>query len=307
MQSNLFTSFLLPLALAIVMLGMGLSLVSEDFKRITRYPKAVAVGTVCQILLLPLIGTLIALVVPMQPEIAVGLIVLAVCPGGPSSNLVTYLAKGDVALSVTLTAVSSIVTVFTIPILTNLALQYFLGESAAISLPIGSTILQVFLITLLPIAIGMAIRHQFPGAARRLEKQMNRLSLGLLALIIVLLLVREGSKLPDFLVQVGIGVVLLNLLAMLVGFLAGKLFRLTLAQQICIAIEVGIQNGTLAIAITAGLLNNPDMAVPAAVYSLLMYVTGFGAILFCRRAISSASSLNRGTPSLVEKIDSKYL
>ena len=291
MQSNLFTAVLLPLALAIVMLGMGLSLVPEDFKRITRYPKAVSVGTVCQVLLLPLIGALITLVVPMQPAIAVGLIVLAVCPGGPSSNLVTYLAKGDVALSVTLTAVSSIITVFTIPLFTSLALQYFLGKSAAIALPIGSTMLQIFLITLLPTAIGMAIRHQFPDIARRLEKQMSRFAVGLLALIIVLLLVREGSKLPGFVVQVGIGVVLLNLLAMLAGFLAGKLFRLSLAQQICIAIEVGIQNGTLAITITAGLLNNPDMAVPAAVYSLLMYVTGFGAILYGRQAIGSASSL----------------
>lgn len=291
MQSNLFTSVLLPLALAIVMLGMGLSLVPEDFKRITRYPKAVAVGTVCQVLLLPLIGTLITLVVPMQPEIAVGLIVLAVCPGGPSSNLVTYLAKGDVALSVTLTAVSSIVTVFTIPLLTNLALQYFLGESAAITLPIGSTMLQILLITLLPIAIGMAIHQQFPDTARRLEKQMSRLAVGLLALIIVLLLIREGSQLPGFLVQVGIGVVLLNLLATLAGLMAAKLFRLPLAQQICIAIEVGLQNGTLAIAITAGLLNNPDMAVPAAVYSLLMYVTGFGAILYGRQAIGSVSTL----------------
>ena len=285
MQSSVFTTVLLPLALAIMMLGMGLSLVPEDFRRITRYPKAVAVGVVCQIVLLPLIGALIALVVPMQPALAVGLSGLAVCPGGPSSNLVTYLAKGDVALSVTLTAVSSIITVFTIPLFTNLALQHFLGERAAIALPIGSTMLQIFLITLLPTAIGMAIRHQFPGSARRLEKPMSRLAVGLLALIIVLLLMREGSKLPGFLVQVGIGVVLLNLLATLAGFLAGKLFQLPLAQQICIAIEVGIQNGTLAIAITAGLLNNPDMVVPAAIYSLLMYVTGFGAILYGRQAI----------------------
>jgi BASS family bile acid:Na+ symporter len=290
MQSNLFTSFLLPLALAIVMLGMGLSLVPEDFKRITRDPKAVVVGTVCQVLLLPLIGTLITLVVPMQPEIAVGLLVLAVCPGGPSSNLVTYLAKGDVALSVTLTAVSSIVTVFTIPLFTNLALKYFLGESSEIALPIGITTLQIFLITLLPTAIGMAIRYQFPGIARRLEKQMSRLAAGLLALVIVLLLVKEGSKLSGFLVQVGVGVLLLNLVATLAGFLAGKVFRLPLAQQICIAIEVGIQNGTLAIAITAGLLNNPDMAVPAAIYSLLMYITGFGAILYGRQLIGSAET-----------------
>lgn len=148
MQSNFFTEILLPLALAIVMLGMELSLVPKDFQRITRDPIAVAVGTMCQVLLLPLIGVLITLIVPMQSAIAVGLIVLAVCPGEPSSNLLTYLAKGDVALSVTLTALSSTIAVFTLPIFTNLALQYFLDQSTAISLPIGKTMLQIFFITL---------------------------------------------------------------------------------------------------------------------------------------------------------------
>jgi bile acid:Na+ symporter, BASS family len=291
MQSNLFTTILLPLALAVVMLGMGLSLVPEDFKRIARYPKAVAVGTICQILLLPAIGAIITSIVPMQPEIAIGLIVLAVCPGGPSSNLITYLARGDVALSVTLTAVSSIITTLTIPVFTNLALQHFLGKSTTIVLPLGSTMMQIFAITLVPTAIGMAIRHWLPDIARRLEKPMSRLAVGLLASLVLLLLIKEGSKLPTFLLQVGVGVLLLNLLAMLSGFLVGKLCGLPVAQQICIAIEVGIQNGTLAIAITAGLLGNADMAVPAAVYSLLMYVTGFGAILYGRRSIPSQPSL----------------
>lgn len=288
MQSSLFTLVLLPVALAIVMLGMGLSLVAEDFKRITLYPRAVAVGTVCQTVLLPLLGGLIALAVPMEPAMAVGLVVVAVCPGGASSNLITYLARGDVALSVTLTAVSSLVTVFTIPLFTNLALQQFLGAGAAIALPLGTTMLQIVLITLLPTAIGMAIRHRFPRTARGLERQMGGLAALLLALIIVLLLIREGSKLPGFLAQVGLAIVMLNLLAMLMGLSAGKLFRLPRAQQVCIAIEVGLQNGTLAIGITAGLLNNPDMAVPAAVYSLLMFVTGFGAILYGRRVIPMA-------------------
>jgi len=289
MQSTIFTAVLLPLALAVVMLGMGLSLVAEDFQRITRYPKAVAVGTVCQLLVLPLIGVLLALLVPMQPAIAVGLVVLALCPGGPSSNLFTYLARGDVALSVTLTAVSSIVTVLTIPLFTNLALQHFLGTQAPISLPIGSTMLQIFLITLLPTAIGMVIRRRFPRTARRLEQHLSRLAAGLLALIIALLLAREGTKLPGFLTQVGIAVLMLNLLAMLAGFFAGRLFRLPPAQRICLAIEVGLQNGTLAIAITAGLLNSPEMAVPAAVYSLLMYATGFGAIVYGRRSAARAA------------------
>ena len=291
MQSNILTALLLPLALATVMLGMGLSLVPDDFRRITRYPRAVAVGTVCQVALLPLIGALITKVVPMPPEIAVGLMILAVCPGGPSSNLITYLARGDVALSVTLTAVSSVITVFTIPLFTNLALLHFLGESTAINLPIGPTILQLVLITLLPTMMGMAFRHQFPNKARSLEKRVSRLAAGLLILIIALLLIKEGSKLPGFLVQAGVGALLLNLIAAVAGLLAGQAFRLPPAQQICIAVEVGIQNGTLAIAIAAGLLNNPDMAVPAAVYSLLMYATGFGAILYGRRRISSSATI----------------
>jgi bile acid:Na+ symporter, BASS family len=288
MQSNLFTSVLLPLALATVMLGMGLSLVPEDFKRITRYPKAFAVGTFCQIVMLPLLGALMTSIIPMEPAIAVGLIIIAICPGGASSNLITYLAKGDVALSVTLTAMSSFITVFTIPIFANLALQRFMGQSAAIALPIGPTMLQIFLITLLPTAIGMVIRQQFPDTAKSLEKHMSRLAVGLLVTIIAILFIREGSKLPGFLAQVGLGAVLLNVLGTLVGLFAGKLFQLSLAQRVCIAIEVGIQNGTLAIAITAGLLNNPDMAVPAAVYSLMMNITAAGMILFGRKASASA-------------------
>lgn len=283
MESNLFTAVLLPLALSLVMLGMGLSLIPEDFLRIARYPKAVAVGSICQVLLLPLIALLITQIVPMQPTIAVGLIVLALCCGGPSSNLITYLAKGDVALSVSLTAVGSIITVFTIPIFSNLALKHFLGQNAAIDMPIGQTMVQIFLITLLPIGIGMTIRQRFPHTAKRLEKMMSRIAAGLLALIILLLVIREGSKLPGFILQVGVGVLLLNVLSMLAGFLIGKLLKLPPSQQICIAIEVGISNGTLALAITAGLLNNPVMAIPAAVYSLLMYVTGFGTILYGRK------------------------
>lgn len=285
MQSNLLTTVLLPLALAIVMLGMGLGLMPADFRRVTRQPKAVAVGLVCQMVLLPLLGVVLALLIPMQPTIAVGLIILAACPGGPSSNLMTYLARGDVALSVTLTAMSSLLTVFTIPVIGNLALQHFMGQQSAIALPIGSTMLQIFLITLLPIGIGMTLRQQFPNTSRRLERQTGRVAAGLLGLIILLLLIREGSKLPGFLMQVGLGALLLNLGATLMGFGVGQLFRLPMSQRICIAIEVGLQNGTLAIALTAGLLNNPDMAIPAAVYSLLMNLTGGAAILYGRAVL----------------------
>ncbi|KAF3885989.1 MULTISPECIES: bile acid:sodium symporter family protein [Nostocales] len=283
MEANLFTAVILPLALAIMMLGMGLSLVPKDFQRVRKYPKAVLIGLISQLVFLPVIGFIVAKIVPMQPIIAVGLMIVAICPGGPSSNLITFLALGDVALSVTLTAFSSLIAVFTIPVLANFALQHFLGQTAAISLPIGSTILQIFLITLLPIGLGMGVRQIFPELAHRLEKVTSRFAVALLAVIILLLIVREWNRLPGFILQVGVGVLLLNVLSMFVGFYFSKLFQLNLPQQICIAIEVGIQNATLAIAITAGILNNPDMAVPAVIYSLFMNITGLIAISYGRQ------------------------
>jgi bile acid:Na+ symporter, BASS family len=288
MQASFFTTVLLPIGLAVVMLGMGLTLLPEDFQRVTRYPKAVAVGLISQLLFLPLIGFLVAAIVPMQPEIAVGLMILALCPGGPSSNMITYLAKGDVALSVTLTALSSAITVFTIPIFANLSLQYFAGQSAAIALPVGQTMLQIFAIALVPVGFGMLIRQQFPNLALRLEKVANRLAIAFLALIILAIIIREWSRIPGFITQVGIAVVLLNLISMAIGFWFSKLLDLNFAQRICIAIEVGLQNATLAIAITAGLLNNPDMAVPAAVYSLVAYASAILAIAYGRRVYQSS-------------------
>ncbi|MBD2175564.1 bile acid:sodium symporter family protein [Pseudanabaena sp. FACHB-1998] len=283
MESNIFTSLILPIALGTMMLGMGLSLVPEDFRRVGKYPKAVAIGLISQLILLPLIGLAIAKLVPMQPAIATGLMILALCPGGVSSNLVTFLAKGDVALSVTLTALSSLITIFTIPVFANLASQHFFGQGAAVELPIGTTILQIFVITFLPIAIGMSIRQFAPNLSAKLEKVTSVSAAVLLAVIILLLIIKEWSRLPDFIVQVGVGVLLLNTLSMATGFYLSKFFQLNPKQQICISIEVGLQNGTLAIAITAGLLNNPDMAIPAAIYSLLMYVTGLLAIGYGRK------------------------
>ena len=162
-QTSVLTSVLLPLALASVMLGMGLGLRPDDFRRIGRDPRAAAAGTLAQLVLLPLIGALIVWLLPMPAPIAVGLMVLAICPGGPSSNLMTYLAKGDVALSVSLTAISSLITVVTIPVLANQALRLLMGTEAEISLPIGTTMVQILLITLVPTALGMAVRHPCPA------------------------------------------------------------------------------------------------------------------------------------------------
>ncbi len=287
MQSSFLTTVLLPIALAVVMLGMGLGLVPEDFRRILRDPSAVAAGALCQVVALPLLALLIVLLVPLPPLIGVGLILLALCPGGPTSNLITYLARGDVALSVTLTAVNSLITVVTIPVLANLTLRHFLGAEAAVSLPVGGTMLRIGLITLVPIALGMMLRQRSPGTAAALEKQVSRLAVALLALIILALLIREAANVPGFLLRAGVAVIALNGLGMLTGCLCGRLLGLPTGQRTCLAIEVGMQNGTLALAITAGLLASPEMAVPAALYSLWMYITGIGFIVLGRRAVAA--------------------
>jgi bile acid:Na+ symporter, BASS family len=233
----------------------------------------------------------------MPPAIAVGLIILALCPCGPSSNMITYLAGGDVALAVTLTVFSSIITVFTIPLFASMAVNSFLGTNALakpteviVSLPIGATMGQIFVITVIPIALGMLIQARFPEIARRLEKVTNKLAVGFLVLIIILLVAKEWSKLPGFIIQAGTGVMLLNILGMAAGYAISKMLKLNIAQQICIAIEVGIQNGTLAIAITAGILKDAEMAIPAAIYSLFMYLTGFAVIAYSKRLTSSSYS-----------------
>ena len=291
MQESILTTLVLPIALATIMLGLGLSLKSDDFLRIFKYPKAVTIGLIGQLVILPVIALAIVKIIPMPPAIAVGLIILALCPCGASSNMITYLAGGDVALAVTLTVFSSIITIVTIPLCANLAVNYFLGKSAIVSLPIGMTMGQIFLITVIPIALGMYIQHQFPEIARRLEKVTNKLAVGFLVLIIILLVAKEWNRLPGFIVQAGTGVILLNILGMAAGYAISKMLNLNVAQQICIAIEVGIQNGTLAIAITAGILNDAEMAIPAAIYSLFMSLTGFAAIAYGKNLTSRSSKI----------------
>jgi bile acid:Na+ symporter, BASS family len=289
MQDSILTTLVLPIALALIMLGLGLSLKSDDFSRIFKYPKAVTVGLIGQLVILPIIALAIVKVIPMPPAIAVGLIILALCPCGPSSNMITYLAGGDVALAVTLTVFSSMITILTIPIFASVAVNSFLGTNAIVSLPIGATMGQIFVITVIPIALGMFIQHQFPELARRLEKVISKLAVGFLVLIIILLVAKEWSRLPSLIVQAGMGVMLLNILGMAAGYAISKMLDLNIAQQTCIAIEVGIQNGTLAIAITAGILKDAEMAIPAAIYSLFMYLTGFAVIAYSKNLTSHSS------------------
>jgi bile acid:Na+ symporter, BASS family len=275
MESNFLTAVFLPFALFIIMLGMGLGLTVKDFTRIFVEPKAVIIGLIAQLIIVPVVGFLLAMFFPLSPELAVGVVILAACPGGPTSNLVTYLVKGNIALSITLTAISSLVTVFTIPLVVNLAMQQFMAESVALQLPFLKTVIQIAVITLIPVSLGMLTHHYAPTLAATIEKKVKWLSLFFLGLIIVGLLLKERENVSSFFLQVGGVTLTLNVLTMVLGYGLSVLTGLNRECAKAITVEVGIQNGTLAILIasTPTFLNNPNMAIPAAVYALLMFVT----------------------------------
>ena len=274
------STMFLAASLIIIMLGMGLSLVADDFKRIIIYPKAIFVGLVNQLILLPLIGFAIAISFPLTPEIAIGLMILAACPGGPTSNLITHLAKGDTALSVTLTALSSFITILTIPFIINFALIHFLDEGQMIQLDVVETITRIFIIIIIPIIIGMVIRRYREKFALRMANPVRKASGIVIALVIIGILIKERENIVSYFQQAGIVALVLNVATMLVGYYSAKLFKIKDRRAISISIESGIQNGTLAMSIAIVLLGSTELAITPAIYSLLMFFTGGAAIYF---------------------------
>lgn len=285
MQSSVITELFLPIALGVIMLGMGLSLTTQDFKRVVVFPKATFVGLAGQLVLLPLVAFAMLAVVELPPALAVGVMVLAVCPGGPTSNLMSNLARADLALSITLTAISSLITVFTIPILLNLAMEHFIGRGKYVELPVIQTMVQIIVITIIPVSIGMMVRWKFPRAAYRAEQPVKAASAVFIALVIIGVIIKEKDNLAGYFMEVGVIMFLINVVIMVLAYGAGALFKLNHRQCSTISIESGIQNGTLAIAIATSsvLLNNSQMSIPAAVYSLLMFLTGGVAIYLFRK------------------------
>lgn len=271
MQDSLLTQVFLPLALFIIMLGMGLTLVPGDFKRVVRFPGAVALGLVLKLLAIPLVTYLALQVLPMPAELAVGFILLAACPGGATTNLITHLAKGDVALSITITAIASVITVFTIPILVNWALIEFMGQERVIELPLLKTIVQILVITVIPVAVGMFLRARRPVLSQRAERPVKLLSAVFLVLIILAALIKERENLLELFKQAGPFALLLNLTGMALGYGITRVLTRNPAQAVTVGVEVGVVNGTLGIAIAAGILQNSAMTIPSAIYSLIMF------------------------------------
>lgn len=274
MTSSALTTVFLPLALAIIMLGLGLSLTLADFRRVLVFPKAVLIALACQTLLLPLVCFAVASGFGLPPALAVGLMLLAASPGGTSANLYSHLAHGDVALNVTLTAVNSVLAIITLPIIVNFSLAHFYGEGMVIPLQF-SKVMQVFAVVLVPVAIGMVVRARWTAFAQRMGKPVKILSMLFLALIVLLAMSRDYATLSANLATVGAAALVFNLLSLGVGYGVPRLLKLNQRQSVAIGMEIGIHNGTLAIAIALSpmMLNNSAMAIPAAIYSMWMFIT----------------------------------
>ncbi len=282
MESSALLSILLPLALGIIMFGLGLSLSVADFSRVIIYPKAVIIGLLCHMLILPAVCFVIAKLFNLTPEIAVGLILLSASPGGVTSNFFSHLAKGDVVLSITLTAIASLLCIFSLPLIVNFSMQVFMDESRYIPLQFME-VLQIFIIILVPVIIGMIVLKKNPLLAVKLQKPVKLFSLLFLLALILMQVIKERENLGSFWQQTGMAVLSFNVISLAAGFFIPRLFKISIKQSIAISMGSGIRNGTLAItiALTPSLLNNSTMSIPAAIYSLVMYITAgvFGYII----------------------------
>jgi len=276
MSPTIFSGIFLPITLAIITLGLGLSISYEDIRKITVKPFNVIIGLLSQLLLLPVIAFAIALITRMDPEYAVGLIIIAVCPGGATSNLVNYMIRGNVALSLSITVVNSLITIFTIPLITKLALNIFLAQDAMIHLSFLNTVMNISLITVIPATAGVLIRRWNKNIAEKMENPLRYILPVLLFIVFAGVIFYEkgesGLDLSKYLYILPLTVAL-NLISSLAGYFVPGVFGLSKRDRFTIAVEVGLQNSTLGIFVASTLLNNYKMALVCVVYGSFSFFT----------------------------------
>lgn len=281
MEPALITT-LLVLALGIIMFGLGLHLRIVDFTRVLRMPKPVVVGLAAQMLVLPPIAFALCLLFDLPEPLAIGLMLLAASPGGATANVFSHLAKGDVALNITLTAINSVLALFALPLIVQWSMQYFLGSDASVPPPVQK-IVEVGTVILVPVALGMLLRARASSLADRVERVIKPLSLVILVGLIALSIAKERETLRAHAASVAGVCLLLNVLSLGVGYGCARLAKIERRQAIAISFEIGIHNGTLAIFIALNVLGQFAFAIPAAIYSLLMYFTGAAMVWWFRR------------------------
>jgi bile acid:Na+ symporter, BASS family len=270
MDSAVFSVFL-PIALALVMFGLGLTLTAADFARVVKYPRATVISLACQIVVLPLICYGLVLAFGLTGALAVGVMILVASPGGTVANLFSHLSGGDVALNVTLTAINSVIAVFTIPVVVGLSVNAFMADSASLGIQTDKFV-QVFAVVLVPVAIGMLVRHKSAGWALRMERTVKIASTIALALVILGAITTAFDHLMANIWTLGPVTLLLCAASLVIGYYVPRWFGVGRRQSISSAMEVGIHNATMAIAIAVTVLGNEVMAIPAAMYGVVMFI-----------------------------------
>jgi BASS family bile acid:Na+ symporter len=279
----------LPVALGIIMFGLGLSLTTADVARVGKHPKAVLVALVCQLLVLPAICFGLVVLFQLPPVLAVGMILLAAAPGGTTANLYSHLFRGDVALNVTLTAINSIVALFTLPLLTNLAISVFLPDEEGLGIQFSKAV-EVFLIVLVPVLLGMLVRRLWPKFADRMDKPVRIASMIILAIVIVgAVIANRDIFFPNLGALAGI-TILFCAISLTIGFFVPRLFRVERRQAVASAFEIGIHNATLAIVIAQTVIGSVEMSLPAAVYGVLMFFVALAFGFLIRRVVPAGKS-----------------
>ncbi|KJK48552.1 bile acid:sodium symporter [Lentzea aerocolonigenes] len=278
----LVVQIFLPLALALVMFGLGLTLTVADFARVAKYPKAALIALVCQVIILPAICLGLVLAFGLKGVLAVGMMLLVASPGGTSANLFSHLAGGDVALNITLTAINSVLAVFTLPLVVGLSMAHFMGDDAAVGLQ-PAKFVQVFAIVLVPVAIGMWVRSRFEAWALRMNDPVRIASVVVLVLVIIAAIAQAYQQLLDNIGTLGPVALLLSILSLLIGYYVPKAFKVERGQAVASAMEIGIHNATIAITLALTVLNDETMAIPPAVYGVLMYLPAAVAVRLLSR------------------------
>jgi BASS family bile acid:Na+ symporter len=279
----LFQTIIIPFGLFMVMMGLGLTLSVDDILRVIVMPKAILVGLAGQLILLPVVAFALTFLMNPAPVIAIGLLLLAACPGGITSNAYVFASRGDIALSVSLTTIASLFTVFTMPLIAWIALTMFAEGSDMLEVPVGNMMRSLAQLTILPIAIGMLTRKYLPDFAQRMVEPVRKMAIGILIMVIITNTWFSIDTLKQYFVQAGVAAFVLNITCMTLGYGLARLFRLNTDQTISITYEIGLQNLSLALVLANTLLGVPDYAAVTLIYGFFMKFTALSFMAYARK------------------------
>jgi BASS family bile acid:Na+ symporter len=273
-----------PISLALIMLGLGLGLTGRDFLRVLNNPKDFIIGFACQLILLPVIAYILILILNLPTVIAVGVMIIAAAPGGVTSNVMTKFANGDVALSISLTAIISLISIISVPFIIFKSADLLGVSDISSNLTMTGIALKMALVVTVPVILGMIIRKFAGNFISSNISIIEKITIVLFLIVFAAILVEEKDNIFNYFKQAGIAVLILNIVMMTLGYFIAKLFASGIKQRKCISIECGLQNGTLAIFVATQIFNDISYVIPTAAYALIMYLTGFIFILILRRA-----------------------